>query len=82
MPITIQALLFARYAELLGTDSLTLTLPEGIKAGEAVSHVRSQHTGNALPSTVLLAINGRQATPERPLHDGDELAILPPLAGG
>jgi molybdopterin converting factor small subunit len=82
MTITVEALLFARYAELLGADSLTLTLPEGIKAGEAVSHVRNQHPGIALPSTVLLAINGRQATPERPLHDGDELAILPPLAGG
>jgi molybdopterin converting factor small subunit len=82
MAITVHTLLFARYAELLGADQLTLTLPEGIKAGEAVSQVRNQHPGNALPSTVLLAINGRQATLDRPLHDGDELAILPPLAGG
>jgi molybdopterin converting factor small subunit len=31
---------------------------------------------------VLLAVNGRQATEEAALADGDELAILPPLAGG
>lgn len=82
MTITVQALLFARYAELLGVDRLTLSLPEGASAGEAVSQLRDRHAGNRLPSSVLLAINGRQATPERPLKDGDELAILPPLAGG
>jgi molybdopterin converting factor small subunit len=82
MTITVQALLFARYAELVGADRLTLSLPTGASAGEAVSQLRDQLDGNQLPSTLLLAINGRQATPERALHDGDELAILPPLAGG
>ena len=82
MPITVQALLFARYAELLGTDRVTLSLPEGCKAGDAVSQLRDRHSAAELPLTVLLAVNGRQANPERVLDDGDELAILPPLAGG
>lgn len=82
MPITVQALLFARYAELVGADRLTLSLPEGSRAGDAVSHLRDQHAAEGLPPAVLLAVNGRQAAPERVLLDGDELAILPPLAGG
>jgi molybdopterin converting factor small subunit len=82
MPITVQALLFARYAELVGADRLTLSLPDGTSAGDAVSHLRNQHAADGLPPRVLLAVNGRQATPERVLDDGDELAILPPLAGG
>jgi molybdopterin converting factor small subunit len=82
MAITVQALLFARYAELVGADRLTLSLPDGSRAGDAVSRLRDQLSAGGLPSTVLLAVNGRQAAPERLLDDGDELAILPPLAGG
>lgn len=82
MPITVQALLFARYAELLGADRVTLSLPDGTRAGDAVSHLRRQHPADGLPPRVLLAVNGRQAAPDRILDDGDELAMLPPLAGG
>ncbi len=82
MSITVQALLFARYAEMLGADRLTLSLPEGSRAGDAVSHLRDRHAADGLPPRVLLAVNGRQAAPERILENGDELAILPPLAGG
>ncbi|HET7604374.1 MAG TPA: MoaD/ThiS family protein [Gemmatimonadales bacterium] len=82
MTITVQALLFARYAELVGADRLALSLPDGSRAGDAVSHLRAGHTGGGLPPTVLLAVNGRQSSPDRLLDDGDELAILPPLAGG
>jgi molybdopterin converting factor small subunit len=80
--ITIQTLLFARYAELAGTDRVTLELPCGARAGDVVRRLREAEFGASLPESVLLAVNGRQATSERPLHDGDELAILPPLAGG
>lgn len=82
MPITVRALLFARYAELLGTDQLTLSLHDGAVARDAVTKVRETGSGGALPTPVLLAVNGRQATEETALADGDELAILPPLAGG
>jgi molybdopterin synthase catalytic subunit len=80
--ITVRALLFARYAELLGTDQLVLSLNEGAMARDAVATLRARGAGAALPSTVLLAVNGRQASEEFALADGDELAILPPLAGG
>jgi molybdopterin converting factor small subunit len=82
MTITVQALLFARYAELVGTDRMTLVLPQGTRAGDAVTRVRDAGPSAALPQSVLLAVNGRQAGADRLLMDGDELAILPPLAGG
>jgi len=82
MSITVHALLFARYAELLGADRMTLALPDGAQAADAVAAVRQGRHGGLLPVTVLLAVNGRQAGAAQVLSDGDEVAILPPLAGG
>jgi len=35
---------------------------------------------DAMPRITL--VNGRDAGPEQPLHDGDALSVFPPLAGG
>jgi molybdopterin converting factor small subunit len=59
-----------------------LSLHDDAVARDAVARVRETVLGGTLPTPVLLAVNGRQATEEAALADGDELAILPPLAGG
>jgi molybdopterin converting factor small subunit len=82
MSIVVDALLFARYAELLGTDRIGVTLPDRSSAGDLLGLVRQRQGGDALPPAVLVAVNGRQATLDAPLRHGDEVALLPPLAGG
>jgi MoaE-MoaD fusion protein len=34
------------------------------------------------PAGLLYAVNKEYATPERPLSDGDEVAVIPPVSGG
>jgi molybdopterin converting factor small subunit len=81
--ITVECRLFARYAELLGRDQLTLTLPETATVGEAIAALRSQlEQGGLLPAAPLAAVNREHSQLDRRLRDGDELALLPPLAGG
>ncbi|MDH3289966.1 MAG: MoaD/ThiS family protein [Gemmatimonadota bacterium] len=81
--ITIECRLFARYAELLGRDQLTLTLPETATVGEAIATLRSRlEQGDLLPAAPLAAVNLEHSQLDRQLRDGDELALLPPLAGG
>ena len=82
MPISVDALLFARYAELLGTDRVGVTLPDHATASDLLRLVRQRQGGDALPAAVLVAVNGRQAALDAPLRNGDEVALLPPLAGG
>ena len=82
MSMSVDALLFARYAELLGTDRIGVTLPDRATAGDLLGLVRQRQGGEALPATVLVAVNGRQAALDVPLRSGDEVALLPPLAGG
>jgi molybdopterin converting factor small subunit len=79
--MTVTVLLFASYAESLGTGSLTLELPEGACVEDALARVRARSAG-ALPPKPLVAVNQIYARITDALSGGDELAIIPPVAGG
>ena len=80
--LTIRVLLFASYAELLGRDAIELALEGPATVGDALDKLRKHPGAKALPVRPLCAVNLAQVTTDRPLSDGDELAILPPLSGG
>ena len=82
MPASIRVLLFARYAELLGADRVDLALDGLVTVGDVLDRVRTLPGGSALPRTILCAVNLRQATDSDLVSPGDEVALLPPLAGG
>lgn len=79
--MTVTVLLFAAYAESVGTGSLTLELPEGSRVADALKRVRAQASG-ALPPSPLVAVNQTYAHGSDLLRAGDEMAIIPPVAGG
>lgn len=81
--LTIQILLFARYAELAGRERMTLSFTGMASVADAVLRLRETVPGlGVLPSRPLCAVNATQTDPSHMLSDGDELAILPPVAGG
>jgi molybdopterin synthase sulfur carrier subunit len=74
---------FARYAELVGQEDIELTLPVPTTVAEVVRRVRSEVPGaTGLPAEPLTAVNLRHVRLDAPVQDGDEVAFLPPLAGG
>lgn len=78
----VRLLLFAMYAEALGTREVPLELPAGATAADALAHVRQLAGAERLPPKPLIAVNQRYAKPETALKDGDEVALIPPVAGG
>jgi molybdopterin converting factor small subunit len=80
--LTVRVLLFASYAETFGLDSIELTLESAATVKDAVGRLRSLPGGERLPAKPLCALNLSQVGLDTPLASGDELAILPPLAGG
>lgn len=78
----IRTLLFATYRDLAGTDSLELELPSGSTAADLVARLRSRDGLGAIPAAPALAVNQVYAPLTTSLADGDEVALLPPVAGG
>jgi MoaE-MoaD fusion protein len=79
----VQLLLFAAYRDLAGTSAVDLELADGATAGTAVAALRGLAAGfAALPERPAVAVNSEVVGPEQPLQDGDEVALLPPVAGG
>lgn len=82
MTTEFRVLLFARYAELFGNTELRIALTSPATAGQLIAALRESPGGCQLPATPFLALNGSQAGLDSPLAQGDEIALLPPLAGG
>jgi molybdopterin converting factor subunit 1 len=80
--MTVTVLLFASYADALGARSLNVELGSGATVADVVSRVRALPGAERLPSEPLVAVNERYAKRDRVLAAGDEVAIIPPVAGG
>ena len=79
----VRLLLFAVYRDLAGASELELELPTGATAATAIDQLRQRGGGLArLPAAPVVAVNREYAPLATPLSDGDELALLPPVAGG
>lgn len=79
----IRLLLFALYRDLTGVDELVVDVPDGSSAGAALSALRERDGRFArIPERPVVAINRAYALLDEPLHEDDELALLPPVAGG
>jgi len=80
--MTVTALLFASYADALGTPSVSLSLASGATVRDAVAQLRTMPGGGVLPETPVVALNLAYTRADAALSHGDELAVIPPVAGG
>jgi MoaE-MoaD fusion protein len=81
MHITVK--LFAVVRERAGTPEAILDLPAGatVAAAAAILGERFPSIGDLLKKTAF-AVNCEYAPLERPLADGDEMALIPAVSGG
>ena len=76
-------LFFAVLRDIAGTDARELSLVPGTTALEVWQELRGSDARlAAYEQPPLIAINEEYATPATLLRDGDELAFIPPVAGG
>jgi len=79
----IQVLYFAVFRERLGRDEDTLELVDGGTVREAIDALAARHPAiAALRGKFRCAVNQDFTDDARVLADGDELALIPPVAGG
>jgi molybdopterin synthase catalytic subunit len=74
--------LFASYREAAGVGRMELELPPGAKVKDAIFRIVKDHPLIAEGRQVVIARNHEYVTPDEPLADGDEVALIPPVSGG
>jgi molybdopterin synthase sulfur carrier subunit len=80
---TVRVRFFARYAELAGRAEGTLIVPLPATVSDVVDRARREWPGaRSLPAALLAAVNLQHVRLDASVVDGDEVAFLPPLAGG
>jgi molybdopterin converting factor subunit 1 len=80
--VRVKSLFFAVYRDLIGADELEFELPEGSTVGALIEIVRTRAGADRLPPSLVVAVNQDYAPIDTVLHDGDEVAFIPPVAGG
>ena len=80
--MTVTVLLFASYADVIGRSSLELSLPPGSTVSAVVAELSALAGGERLPPRPLVAVNETYASLSTVLASGDEVAVIPPVAGG
>ena len=76
MRVTVK--LFAGLRERAGTGERELELPDGARVADVWAPLELGEQ----PPGLLYAVNKAYAEPARPLAEGDEVALIPPVSGG
>ena len=79
----IRVLFFGQLKDVAGCATDSVALAEGSTLADLLAHYQKKlpRLQEFLPSTAL-SLNQEYAAPAAPLHDNDEVALLPPVSGG
>jgi molybdopterin converting factor subunit 1 len=78
----VRVLLFASYADAIGKSELALELPHGSRVSDVLARVKTMASGKRIPEKPMVAVNQRYARDDQTVTAADEVAIIPPVAGG
>ncbi|HXM07372.1 MAG TPA: MoaD/ThiS family protein [Candidatus Acidoferrum sp.] len=79
--MTVRVVAFARARELLA-ERHSIEIADGARVSEAWIRLLEAIPQLSEVRGVRFAVGGRMSEPDRVLHEGDELAILPAVGGG
>jgi molybdopterin synthase sulfur carrier subunit len=78
--VTVQ--LFASYAESFGGATLEIPLESGSTVADLLDNLRLLPGASILPDSPRVAVNRRFASVDQLIDARDEIALIPPVAGG
>jgi len=81
--LQITVLYFAVFRERLRRDAETVELPAGAGVAALIAALEARHDAvRTLRGRYRIAVNQEMVDGDPPLRDGDEIALIPPVAGG
>ena len=79
---TVTVQLFASYAESFGGPTLQLPLKSGSTVADLLDNLRLLPGASILPDSPRVAVNRKFASADQLVDARDEIALIPPVAGG
>jgi molybdopterin converting factor subunit 1 len=79
--VKISVLFFAQSHEITGKDQMDYEIPEGEKVAFLIDKLQSQFRDIGAIK-FRAAVNSEYVKDDYILHDGDQVAIIPPVSGG
>lgn len=79
---SVNVLLFASYADAFGSRRVVAPISAPCSVSELVEALRTLPGGTRLPEKPLVAVNRSWSTVDAQISIGDEVAVIPPVAGG
>ncbi|MEP6733246.1 MAG: MoaD/ThiS family protein [bacterium] len=80
--MSVTVLLFASYADALGGPSVSVDIPAEATVADVLAAIGQRPGAELLPALPLVAVNQRFASSSTRISSGDEIALIPPVAGG
>lgn len=80
--VRVRVRLFAAFREAVGQSAFDLDCPAGASVSEAIALLRQRFPQLQGLDQAMLAVNMEYVGPDFGLHEGDELALIPPVSGG
>jgi molybdopterin converting factor small subunit len=81
--VKIRVRLFASFREAVGGGTLAWDAPDGSSVADVVAALLAAYPGlGPAAEKALRAVNQEYVGGDVRLHDGDELALIPPVSGG
>ncbi len=74
--------LFASAREAMGASTVDVDVPFGATVGTLMTELRRSHPRLAASPEMLVSVNMEYAGNDQPLHEYDEIALIPPVSGG
>ena len=80
--IKIKVKCFSQVKYALGIDNLNLEFESGTSTSQLEKFIREKANGKLDGISLRVALNKKYIPDETELHDGDEVAFIPPVQGG
>ena len=78
----VRLLFFAVLRDIVGKSETEWEVPDGTRAADLWQQLRAQHAKLVAAPQPMTAVNESYVRPEEVLREGDEVAFIPPVAGG
>ncbi len=79
---SVRVKLFASYAEVVGAPYLDVSIDESATVADIWIALESLPAASRLPNKPIVAVNLEYADADTPVAASDDVALIPPVAGG